>query len=106
ILTTRAPGMTMRRVSPFTWSALVYSLGIVLVMPVFLGTIIYLFLDHRNGRTGFGGNVGIVEWVGWMVTQPATFLFIVPAVGLLAELVPVAFGKRTPMRGVLFAGIS
>ncbi|MGB0111949.1 MAG: cbb3-type cytochrome c oxidase subunit I [Ilumatobacteraceae bacterium] len=106
ILTTRAPGMTMRRVPPFTWSALVYSLGVILVMPVFLGTLTYLFLDHRNARTGFGGNVGIIEWVGWMMTQPTTFLFAIPAIGLLAELVPVTFGKRTPARGVLFGGIA
>lgn len=106
ILTTRAPGMTMRRVPPFTWSALVYALGIFLVMPVFLGTLTFLFLDHRNGRTGFGGNTGIVEWIGWMITQPATFLFAIPAIGVLAETVPVVFGRRTAARGVLFAGLA
>lgn len=106
VLTTRAPGMTMRRVPPFTWSALVYALGLILVLPVLLGTVAYLFVDHRNGRTGFGGNVGIVEWIGWVVTQPATFLFAVPAVGLLAELAPVTFARRTPARGVLFGGIA
>lgn len=106
ILTTRAPGMTMRRVPPFSWSALVYALGLILVLPVFLGTIVYLFLDHRNARTGFGGNVGIGEWVGWAVTQPATFLFAIPAVGLLAETTPIVFGRRTPARGLLFSGLA
>ena len=106
ILTTRAPGMTMRRVPPFSWSALVYALGTILVMPVLLGTVAYLFLDHRNGRTGFGGNVGIAEWLGWIFTQPATILFAIPTIGLLAELVPVLSGNRTAVRGLLFAGIS
>ena len=106
ILTSRAPGMTMRRVSASTWSALVFSLGLVLVMPVLLGTLGYLFLDHRNSRTGFGGNEGILTWVGWIFTQPATFLFAIPAVGLLVEVFPVVFGKRTPARGVMFAGIA
>lgn len=106
ILTTRAPGMTMRRVPPFSWSALVFSLGVVIVMPVLVGTLAYLFLDHRNARTGFGGNEGIFTWAGWIVTQPVTFLFAIPAVGLLAELTPVVFGRRTPLRGVLFAGIA
>ncbi len=106
ILTTRAPGMTMRRIPAFSWSALVFSLGVILVMPVLVGTLAYLFLDHRNGRTGFGGNEGISQWVGWIVTQPATFLFAIPAVGLLAELAPIMFGRRTPARGVLFAGIA
>ncbi len=105
ILTTRAPGMTMRRIPPFSWSALVFALGLILVMPVLLGTLAYLFLDHRNGRTGFGGNEGIFTWVGWIITQPVTFLFAIPAVGVLAETAPVVFGKRTPVRGVLFAGL-
>ena len=63
-----------------------FSLGIVIVMPVLFGTLIYLFLDHRNARTGFGGNEGILTWAGWMFTQPATFLFAIPAVGLLTEV--------------------
>jgi len=105
VFTTRAPGMTMRRVPPFSWSALVFALGVVLVMPVLLGTLAYVFLDHRNGRTGFGGNEGIFTWVGWIITQPVSFLFAIPAVGVLAETVPVVFGKRAAMRGVLFAGL-
>ena len=105
IFTTRAPGMTMRRIPPFSWSALVFALGLILVMPVLLGTLAYVFLDHRNGRTGFGGNEGIFTWVGWIITQPVTFLFAVPAVGVLAETAPVVFGKRTPVRGILFAGL-
>ena len=105
IFTTRAPGMTMRRIPPFSWSALVFALGLILVMPVLLGTLAYVFLDHRNGRTGFGGNEGILTWVGWIITQPVTFLFVIPAVGVLAETAPVVFGKRTPVRGILFAGL-
>jgi heme/copper-type cytochrome/quinol oxidase subunit 1 len=106
ILTTRAPGMTMRRIPPFSWSALVFTLGVILVMPVLLGTLAYVFLDHRNARTGFGGNEGIFVWTGWIVTQPVTFLFAIPAIGMLAELAPVVFGRRTPTRGILFGGLA
>jgi heme/copper-type cytochrome/quinol oxidase subunit 1 len=106
ILTTRAPGMTMRRIPPFSWSVLVFTLGVILVMPVLLGTLAYLFVDHRNARTGFGGNEGIFVWTGWIVTQPVTFLFAIPAIGVLAELAPVVFGRRTPTRGILFGGLA
>ena len=95
VLTTRAPGMTMRRVPFFSWSALITSLALVLVLPVFIGTLIYLFLDHRNARAGFGGNAGFYTWAGWLFTQPATYLFAIPAIGVLAELLPVTFRKRT-----------
>lgn len=106
ILTTRAPGMTLRRIPPFSWSALVFSLGVILVMPVLLGTLAYLFVDHRNARTGFGGNEGIFTWAGWIFSQPVTFLFAIPAIGMLAELVPVVFGRRMPLRGVMFSGLA
>ena len=106
ILTTRAPGMTMRRISPSSWSALVFNLGLVLVLPVFVGTLTYLFIDHRNARTGFGGNQGILDWVGWMFTQPATFLFAIPAIAMLVEIFPITFARRTPARGIMFAGLA
>src|SRR6056297_824072 len=106
VFTPRAPGMTMRRIPPFSWSALVFTLGIVLVMPVLLGTLAYLFVDHRNARTGFGGNEGVLVWAGWALSQPVTFLFAIPAIGVLAELVPVVFGRRMPMRGVMFGGLA
>ena len=85
---------------------MVFNLGVILVMPVFVGTLTYLFLDHRYARTGFGGNEGILDWVGWIFTQPATFLFAIPAIGMLVEIFPITFGKRTPARGVMFAGLS
>ena len=106
VLTTRAPGMTMRRVPFFSWSALITSIALVLVMPVFTGTLVYLFLDHRNGRTGFGGNAGFATWAGWLFTQPATYIFAIPAIGVFAELLPANFRKRTPARGVMIFGLA
>jgi heme/copper-type cytochrome/quinol oxidase subunit 1 len=106
VLTTRAPGMTMRRVPFFSWSALVYALCLVLVMPVLCGTLVYLFVDHRYSRIGFGGNEGIYDWAGWVLTQPTTFIFAIPVFGLLAGLFPLVFGARTPARGVMFGGLS
>jgi len=39
------------------------------------------------------------------MTQPATYLFALPAVGITAELIPVTFRTRMPMRGVVYGGI-
>jgi cytochrome o ubiquinol oxidase subunit 1 len=106
VMTTRAPGMTMRRVPFFAFSTLVYGIGLVLVMPVLFGVMIYLFVDHRSGaREAFGGNQGIATWAGWMFTQPTTFLFAIPALGVFADLLPTTFRKRAPMRGIVFAGL-
>ena len=54
IFTTRAPGMNMRRVPLFSWGALVSALGMVLVLPVLVGTLVLLGLDHHYARTTFG----------------------------------------------------
>jgi heme/copper-type cytochrome/quinol oxidase subunit 1 len=97
--------MRMERVPFFTWSALVASIGLLVMLPVLLGVLIYLFVDHRHARLLFGGNVGVGSWISFALTQPATYLFALPAIGLFAELTPVTFGKRMPMRGVVYGGL-
>ena len=105
VLTTRAPGMRMSRVPLFSWSALVASIGLLLTLPVVLGVLVYLIVDHRYSRALFGGNTGVASWLGFALTQPTTYLFALPAIGLAAELVSVTFRTRQPMRGVMFAGL-
>jgi heme/copper-type cytochrome/quinol oxidase subunit 1 len=105
VLTTRAPGMNMRRVPLFSWSVLVTALGLILMLPVAVGTVIYVYVSYRYNRAAFGGNVGVLPWLRFSVTQPATFLYALPAIGVAAELVPVTAGRRMPMRGVVLIGL-
>jgi heme/copper-type cytochrome/quinol oxidase subunit 1 len=107
VLTTRAPGMTMRRVPLFAWSCLISALGMLLALPVVFGAIIYLFIDHRLGLgENFGGVEGMGDWLSWVYSMPVAVVFALPAVGVAAELMPVTFRHRMPMRGVAFAGIA
>jgi heme/copper-type cytochrome/quinol oxidase subunit 1 len=106
VLTTRAPGMSMRRVPLFSWSALVTAIGVLLAMPVLVGALVFLFVDHRNARAVFGGNDGIGNWIGWVFTQPASYVFALPAIGVAAELIPVTFARRQMLRGVVYAGLA
>lgn len=106
VITTRAPGMNMRRVPLFSWGALVGSLTMVLLLPVLVGTLVLLALDHHYARTTFGGNTGILDWAGFAFTQPATFLYALPVFGFAAEAVATATRRRLPMRGVAFTGIA
>ena len=105
ILTTRAPGMNMRRVPLFSWSALVGSLGLLVVLPALAGALLYTYVDYQYGRAGFGGNVGVNNWIGFGFSQPATFVYAVTAFGFAAEVIAVASGRRLPMRGVVFTGM-
>ena len=105
LLTTRAPGMNMRRVPLFSWSALVTSLGLLLVLPTLIGAMIFTYVDYRYGRIAFGGNRLIDNWIGFGFTQPATFVYAVPVFGFAAEVIAVASGRRLPRRGVVFTGV-
>ncbi len=106
VLTTRAPGMNMRRVPPFSWSVLVGALGLLLILPAVIGALIYTYVDYRYGRVSFGGNQEITKWIGFGFTQPATFVYALPVFGFLAEVIAVASGHRLPARGAIFTGIA
>ena len=106
VLTTRAPGMKMRRVPLFSWSALIGSLGLLLVLPAVIGALIFTYIDYRYSRVGFGGNQAIDGWIGFGFTQPATFVYAVPVFGFAAEVIAVATGRKLAMRGVVFTGIA
>lgn len=105
VLTTRAPGMTMRRVPFFAWSALVGALGLLLALPVLLGTIVYLVVDLQYSRAGFGGTGGVGDWVGWVFSAPTIFVFALPAIGVFAEVLPVTFRRAQPARGIVLLGL-
>ena len=106
VLTTRAPGMNMRRVPVFSWSALVGALGLLVLLPAVIGALVYNYIDYRYGRVGFGGNKAIDGWIGFGFTQPATFVYAVPVFGFAAEVIAVASGRKLAMRGVIFTGIA
>jgi cytochrome o ubiquinol oxidase subunit 1 len=105
ILTARAPGMNMRRVPVFAWSALIGAVGMLLVLPAVMGALIYTYVDYQNGRFAFGGNLSINQWIGFGFTQPATIVYAVVAFGFSVEVIAVASGRKLPKRGVIFTGI-
>lgn len=110
VLTTRAPGMTMRRVPLFAWSSLIGALGLLLMLPVVFAVIVLLFVDLRLGLGAdggnFGGTEGIGAWLSWPFSVPAAIVYSLPAIGVAAELMPVAFKSRQMLRGVAFAAMA
>jgi cytochrome o ubiquinol oxidase subunit 1 len=97
--------MNMRRVPLFAWSALIGSLGLVLVLPVLGGAHVLVAVDNHYARTTFGANYGIGRWISFAFTQPATFVYVLPAFGLAAETVATATRRRFGLRGIAFTGI-
>ena len=77
VLTSRAPGMTLDRVPMFSWSALVGSSAMLLSLPVSVGTLIYLYVDHTYSQAAFGDNKALTTWTNWVYAQPQTFVLVV-----------------------------
>ncbi len=102
VLTARAPGMGLLRAPLFSWSSLVTSLSLLVTVPVLIGTTVYVYVDHRYARVGFGGNKGVNEWIGWATSQPFTYLLAIPALGIALDAVPVLTRRRLVERAIAF----
>jgi heme/copper-type cytochrome/quinol oxidase subunit 1 len=85
ICTLRAPGMTLDRVPFFAWAVLVSASILILSLPVLVGDVIYLYIDHRYGRVIFGGNLGVSTYIGWAFVAPQLFAYAVAAYGYIAD---------------------
>lgn len=105
VLTARAPGMNMRRVPLFAWSALVQAVGLLVALPVFVATLVSVYVDHRYANVTFGGNTGLDEWIQFGFTQPTTLLYALPVFGILLDTLATATRERLPMRQIALLGV-
>ena len=105
VITRRAPGLGLLETPPFAFASLVSAGALLLTLPVVAGTLVLLFVDHHYGRIVFGGNEGIAGEINWIVLQPQTYVYGIPILGLMAELFPVAAGRRQPMRSVVLGAL-
>lgn len=94
VLTMRAPGLYLDRTPPFSWSMLVTASMLVVSLPVVLGQLTILYIDHRYGRVFLGGNQGIWQNIDWLYRTPQLFIYCVPVLGVIAEVVLSASRRR------------
>ena len=94
IMTMRSPGLYMDETPPFTWSSLVSASMLIVSLPVLLGQIAILYIDHRYGRVFLLGNYGIWERIDWIHRTPQLFIYVVPVLGVAAEVVLAAARRR------------
>ena len=101
VLTLRCEGMTLDRVPMFSWSMLVAGTIWLLSLPVLAGGVILLWLDVRYdvGLLTTGG--GIYSHLLWAFLPPQLFAYVVPALGIAAEVVPVFSRRPLAHRDVL-----
>ena len=97
----RAPGMTMFRMPVFTWNVVVTSILTLLALPVLTAALVMLFIDRNYGGSffdpGVGGNAILWQNLFWFYSHPAVYIMILPAFGLISEVLPVF--SRKPLFG-------
>ncbi len=92
----RAPGMTIFRMPLFIWAILTMSLMILLATPMITGALIMLLLD-RNIQSHFFdpalNDTRLWQNMFWFYSHPAVYIMILPAFGIISEILPVFSGK-------------
>ncbi|HEY3072258.1 MAG TPA: cytochrome c oxidase subunit I [Candidatus Limnocylindrales bacterium] len=97
----RAPGLTMFRLPILVWTVLVTSVLVLMATPVFTSALIMLFIDRNYGGHFFdpatGGNAILWQNVFWFYSHPAVYVMVLPAMGMVSEILPVF--SRKPLFG-------
>lgn len=94
----RAPGMTWRRLPLFVWSLYATGWIQVLATPI-LGITALLIFAERVLHLGLfdpgrGGDPLLYQHLFWIYSHPAVYIMILPAMGVISEIVPVFARKK------------
>jgi cytochrome c oxidase subunit 1 len=105
----RCPGMTWGRLPLFVWSHYATSIILVLATPVLAITLALIAAERLFGLGVFdpslGGDPLLFQHLFWFYSHPAVYIMVLPAIGVVSELV-VAAAKK-PIFGYKFvAGAS
>jgi cytochrome c oxidase subunit 1 len=94
----RAPGMTWFRMPLFLWSMYATSIIFILGTPVLAITIFLLFLERVFGvgifTPALGGDPLLFQHLFWFYSHPAVYIMILPAMGVISEIIPCFARKR------------
>ncbi len=104
----RARGMTSFRLPIFVWASIATSL-ISLTATQLIGLSFQMVMFQRLFGMGFfdpakGGNPVLFQHLFWFYSHPAVYVFILPGLGIISELLPVFV--RKPLFGYRWVAMS
>src|SRR6186713_918792 len=93
----RAPGLTWFRLPLFVWAQYATSLSMLLGTPVIAITVMLVAaergLHHGIFDPALGGDPILFQHLFWFYSHPAVYIMILPAMGVVSELVQ-AFARK------------
>jgi cytochrome c oxidase subunit 1 len=108
ILNMRPAGMGLWQMPLFCWAVLATSILQVLATPFLAGGLTLLILDRVAGTTFFdptgGGDPLLWQNVFWFYSHPAVYIMVLPAMGMLSEV--LAVHSRKPIFGYKMVAVS
>ena len=108
ILTMRTKGMELFKMPIFAWSVLATSI-ISLTATQLIGLSFQLVMFERLFNMSFftpsgGGNPILFQHLFWFYSHPAVYIFVLPGLGIISELLPVFV--RKPLFGYKWVAMS
>ena len=110
IINMRAPGMSLMRMPMFTWMSFVVQFLIILAFPPITVALFFLLMDRFFGTNFYsiaaGADPLLWQHLFWVFGHPEVYILILPAFGLVSEVLPT-FSKK-PLFGynvMVYSGI-
>jgi heme/copper-type cytochrome/quinol oxidase subunit 1 len=113
----RAPGMGWGRLPLFVWTILIYAYLIILALSSLAAAATMLLLDRNFGTSFFDptedGSALLWQHLFWFFGHPEVYIFVLPAFGVVSEVLPVfcrkpIFGYKAiaaATAGIAFLGL-
>jgi cytochrome c oxidase subunit I len=110
IINMRAPGMYLMRMPIFTWMSFIVQVLLVLAFPVITIALVFLQFDRFFGTNFYtitaGADPLLWQHLFWIFGHPEVYILILPAFGLVSEILPTF--SRKPLFGypvMVYSGI-
>jgi cytochrome c oxidase subunit 1 len=94
----RAPGMTWFRLPLFVWAIYATAIVMLLATPVLAMALLLIFAERAFGIPVFdparGGDPILFQHLFWFYSHPAVYIMILPAFGVISEIVTCYARRR------------
>jgi cytochrome c oxidase subunit 1 len=104
----RTPGMSWMRLPLFCWAIVTYAWLLIIVLPTLSAGLTLMLLDRQVGTHFFdpanGGSPILYQHVFWFFGHPEVYIMILPAMGMISEILPVF--ARKPIFGYKAVALS